>query len=205
MARRLARSRVSAARNELGDERIVVDRDLATFDHSAVDANTGHHRLSVQQKRSGLREIVLRRVLCVDPDFYRVPTLRQLTLRPRERFAGGDRELCQHDIDAGGLFRDRMLDLQARVHLEEIEPRLITRALEQKLDGSRIAISRSARECHGSFAHPRSKALASMRWTALPRRSSDAGAGANTRARTGKPRRRGGRAEPEPRRGAGDR
>ena len=42
-------------------------------------------------------------------------------LRPRQRLAGRDEQLRAHEIEAGDRFGDRMLDLQPRVHLEEVE------------------------------------------------------------------------------------
>ena len=44
-----------------------------------------------------------------------------LVLRDRQLAAGGDADLLQHEIDAGDHLGDRMLDLDARVHLDEIE------------------------------------------------------------------------------------
>ena len=36
--------------------------------------------------------------------------------------AVGDTELLQHEVDARGLLGDRMLDLQAGIHLKERDP-----------------------------------------------------------------------------------
>ena len=36
--------------------------------------------------------------------------------------AAGDPDLCLHDVDTGGALRHRVLDLDARIHLDEIEP-----------------------------------------------------------------------------------
>ncbi len=41
------------------------------------------------------------------------------------------------DVDAGGHFGDGMLDLQPRVHLDEVEPAV----LEQELEGAHPAIA----------------------------------------------------------------
>ena len=42
-----------------------------------------------------------------------------VVLRDRERLAGGDQDLLAHDVDAGDRLGDGVLDLDARVHLEE--------------------------------------------------------------------------------------
>lgn len=36
-----------------------------------------------------------------------------------EALAGGDPHLALHQVDIGHLFRDRVLDLDARIHLDE--------------------------------------------------------------------------------------
>jgi hypothetical protein len=44
---------------------------------------------------------------------------RDLVLGARQRSSGRDVQLPQHEVDAGDLLGDRMLDLQPRVHLQE--------------------------------------------------------------------------------------
>jgi hypothetical protein len=55
----------------------------------------------------------------------------------RESAAGGDADLLMHEIDAGDRFRHRMLDLQAGVHLDEIE----LAVLVEELDGAGAGIA----------------------------------------------------------------
>ena len=50
-----------------------------------------------------------------------------------ERLAVGDLELLQHQVDARGLLGDRVLDLQAGVHLEEGDQAVLA---DQVLDGA---------------------------------------------------------------------
>ena len=49
-----------------------------------------------------------------------------------ELAAGGDADLLQDEIDVGDLLGHRMLDLDARVHLDEVE----LAVLVQELDGA---------------------------------------------------------------------
>ena len=51
------------------------------------------------------------------------PWTRQLVLGLRQRLAGRDAQLPLHQIEAGDHLGHRMLDLQARVHLHEVEAR----------------------------------------------------------------------------------
>jgi hypothetical protein len=53
-----------------------------------------------------------------------------------ERAAGGDADLLAHQVDAGHRLGDRMLDLQAGVHLDEVE----LAVLEQELQGAGAAV-----------------------------------------------------------------
>src|SRR5206468_1590507 len=56
----------------------------------------------------------------------------------RERLAPRNANLPLHEIDAGHHLGDRMLDLQPRVHLEEIEAAVF---VEQELDGARVRVA----------------------------------------------------------------
>ena len=53
--------------------------------------------------------------------------------------AGGDSQHLLHQIDPGHELGDRVLDLQARVHLEKVE---VAAAIQQKLEGSGRVSSR---------------------------------------------------------------
>ncbi len=75
--------------------------------------------------------------------------------------SGRDRDLRANEVDAGHLLGHRMLDLQPRVHLEEVEPRGIAGPFHEELHGPRVAISRLARDSDRRFTH------------ALPQRRSD--------------------------------
>ena len=65
----------------------------------------------------------LHRILGVDPALDRVAAAArvELLLRQRQRRALGDVELPRDEIEAVDHLGDRVLDLQARVHLEEVE------------------------------------------------------------------------------------
>ena len=192
-------------RDDLRDHRIVVHRHLAAFDDAGVDADAGHARLAVAQQPAGLRQESLRRILGVDARFDRVAALADRLLRPRQRLAGGDEQLRAHEIDAGDLLGDRMLDLQARVHLEEVEPRRVAVALDEELDRAGVAVAGRAR---GGDRRRRScarAAPASAPATGSPRSPSDAAAAPSTRARRGARRGRGRRRRSALRRGAGAR
>ncbi len=55
-----------------------------------------------------------------------------------ELFAVGDAELLTHEVDAGGLLGDRVLDLQAGVDLEEGDQAVVA---DEELDGARAVVA----------------------------------------------------------------
>ena len=73
-----------------------------------------------------------------------------IVLREAERGAGGDPDLLAHEVDARHRLGDRMLDLQARVHLDEIE----LAVLEQEFHRAGAAILELAHRVGRQFADP---------------------------------------------------
>ena len=83
------------------------------------------------------QEATAGRILGVDPALDRVPAWLAAALIA-ERLAGRDAQLLGHEVDAEHHLGHGMLDLQARVHLEEVE----AIALDQELDRARPRRSR---------------------------------------------------------------
>ena len=61
------------------------------------------------------------RILGIEPRLDRRAVAGDIILLQRQRLARRDAELPLHEIEPGHGLGDRMLDLQSRVHLEEIE------------------------------------------------------------------------------------
>jgi hypothetical protein len=61
-----------------------------------------------------------------------------------------DEDLGADEVDAGDAFRDRMLDLDARVHLDE-EPVVLIHVVEE-LDGAGVVVADAVGEFHGGVA-----------------------------------------------------
>ena len=70
------------------------------------------------------------------------PSIRNEDCVRSKRFAGRDPKLFGDKIDAGHHLRHRMLDLQARIHLQEIE---FTSAADE-FDRAGVAVTRGARD-----------------------------------------------------------
>src|SRR5690606_6546204 len=62
----------------------------------------------------------------------------------------GDRQLRLHDVDAGDHLGDRVLDLYARVHLDEVE----LAVLVQELERARAAIADAQARLDAERSHP---------------------------------------------------
>ena len=75
------------------------------------------------------RELV--RVFRVDAAFDGVTFDRNVALLDRHAFARRNANLDLHDIDAGNHLSHRMLDLEARIHLDEIKLILLVEELER--------------------------------------------------------------------------
>ena len=59
------------------------------------------------------------------------PLQHDVVLRERQLLAGGDHQLLAHQVDAGDHLGDRMLDLDAGVHLDEVEAAVLVQELER--------------------------------------------------------------------------
>src|SRR6516225_5778866 len=77
------------------------------------------------------------RVLGVDAAFEGMPSAADVILLQGQALAPSDADLLLDEVDSGGHFRHRMLDLQPSVHLDEIEGSI----LDQKLESPDPAIA----------------------------------------------------------------
>ena len=151
--------------DQLGQQRVVERRHRPAGEDARVDAHARAARLLVARDRPGQRHEAEVRGLCVDAALDRVAAEDDVLLPERERLARGDADLLAHDVEPGDHLRDRVLDLQARVHLEEE----VALAHEQALDGAGAAVADGARGLDGD----RADALAQLRRDARARRLLD--------------------------------
>ena len=75
-----------------------------------------------------------------------------------QRLAHRHAQLHLHQIEPGHHLGHRMLHLQPRIHLEEVE---VLRGIDQKLDRPRVDISGRQRQPHRRLAHPAAAGLRS--------------------------------------------
>ena len=74
-----------------------------------------------------------------------------ILLAQRERLTCRDQNLLPHEVEAGHHLRDRVLDLDARVHLEE---EVLTVAREQAFDRAGTAVVDRSRRFDRNRADP---------------------------------------------------
>ncbi len=156
---RLRRDRLCAGvgvGDELGDHRIVVDRDFAALVDAGVvahgDAGGGAlGRRAILHEAPGRGQEVAIGVLRVDAGLDRRPVERDVGLLDGERLAGGDADHLLDEIDAGDELGHGMLDLQARVHLEEVEALVLP---GDELDGAGGVVADRLGERDRLHPHP---------------------------------------------------
>ena len=138
--------------DELGDHRVVEHRDLAAFIHAGVDAHAVAfgRRLELDQA-AGRRQEAAERVFGVDAAFHRPAVDADVGLGQRQLLAVGDADHLLDEVQPGDELGDRVLDLQAGVHLEEVE--LLGRAADHELDRAGRLVVHRARQGHGLLAH----------------------------------------------------
>src|SRR5205807_1768140 len=89
------------------------------------------------------------RVLGVDAAFQGVTADLHVALAVGQPLTRGDQQLRLHEIDAGDELGDGMLDLDARVHLDEVE----LPVLVEELHGAGAAVADRAARLHAPLAH----------------------------------------------------
>src|SRR5687767_5863225 len=91
-----------------------------------------------RREGAGRRREVRVGVLGVHAALDRVPGDPDLLVAERQRLAGGERDLLLHEVDPGHRLGDRVLDLDPRVHLDEV---LTVVAVDEELEGADTAIA----------------------------------------------------------------
>ncbi len=131
--------------DRLGEHRVVVDADVVAVGAAGVQADAVGDGEAVQA--AGLRGPAVRRVLGVQAGLDGVA--------PRGRGVGlqgvalGDPQLEGDEVDAEDRLRDRVLHLEAGVHLQEVRPAV---GVHQELDGPGADVGDGAGRADGRLA-----------------------------------------------------
>ncbi len=141
---------VAAPAGQLDQHRVEVRADLRTgVGGAAVEADAGAARGTVGADPSGVRAEAVGGVLGGDAALEGGAAQGDGVLGEAEvgeGLAGGDPHLGLDQVDVGDLFGDGVLDLDARVHLDE---HVVAVAVEQELDRAGVAVADLAGEADG--------------------------------------------------------
>src|SRR6185436_1362839 len=118
---------------------------------AALPADARAPALFPRDQRAGRREEVGARVLRVDTRLDRMPARRHVLLSERQALALRDEDLEADEVQAGDLLGHRVLDLEPRVDLEEVE---LPRRVDHELDRARVVVADGAPRGDGRLAHP---------------------------------------------------
>ena len=121
----------AAVDDQLADQAVVVGRDGVAVVDGAVHAHAEAAGGVVGADLAG-RGLEVRQLLGVDPALDGVAGGLELGLGEGHRQAGGDADLLLDEVDVVDRLGDRMLDLEAGVHLDEVE----LAVLVEELDGA---------------------------------------------------------------------
>ena len=113
--------------DELGDHRVVIGGDLIAFAHAAVHPHGGDVEgvaggCAIHIHLAGCGQELVGRVLSANAGLDGVATNGQFVLLFGQWLASGHAQLPFHQVEAGDGFGHGVLDLQAGVHLHEVEP-----------------------------------------------------------------------------------
>ena len=135
--------------DQLGDHRIVVGRDHVARVHVRVEPHAWPARRMKHGDLARRGAEVFERILRVDAALDRVP-LDPDGLLGRQRFAHRDPQLLLDQVEARHLLGDGVLDLNAGVHLHEVE---VAVGIDQKLDRAGPFVVDGLGAAHGRLAH----------------------------------------------------
>src|SRR5690606_37513373 len=155
---------VGAVHDQLADHRIVVRRDLVALVDVAVHAHAGAARgVEVLHQAGAGQEAD--RILGIDAALDGVAGEADVLLAQAQLLAAGDQQLLAHQVDAGDHLGHRALDLDAGVHLDDVE----LPVLVEELEGAGTAVA----DADAGLGADAADALAHLRGDARGRRSLD--------------------------------
>src|SRR5690606_19375541 len=150
--------------DDLGQQAVVVRRYAVAGVDVRVHPHAGTARpVHVGDGPGGGPEVVLR-VLGVDSHLDGVAAHHEVLLPPRERLAGGDLDLLLDEVGAGDHLGHGVLDLDARVHLGEVEVPVL---VDEELAGAGAAVGDVLGQLHGGLGDARPEVVLEQRGALL--------------------------------------
>ncbi len=154
---------LEAAGGDLGEQRVVVGRDARPdVARAVVEADAEARRRPVDLDLAGVGEKVVPRILGGDTNLNGDAALDDLRLaadpdlRIGQAIALGDPQLRLHQIAPGDRLGHRVLDLDARVDLDEVVAAVLA---DQELDRAGVRVVHLARDLERVVRQPRPELL----------------------------------------------
>src|SRR5208283_5249974 len=142
---------VGAISDQLGQQRIVVDGHVPAFIHAAIAADAGPRGRQEKSDLTWAGKIIVVRILGVNAALDGVAADAYIVLRKWQLLSRCNTNLQVNQIESSDQLRDRVLHLQAGVHLQKIEILLL---IDEKFYGARVGVGRRLRHPNGDLAHP---------------------------------------------------
>ena len=132
------RRAVRPPRDDLGEHRVEAATDLASKLDPGIDSDARSGGPAQRFDPPCGRQEAIVRVLGVEADFDGVPTGHRIPRIDAEWLTGGDAQLVRDEVAARHELRDRVLDLQTGVHLEEGRPAAV---VDEEFAGAGIHVA----------------------------------------------------------------
>jgi hypothetical protein len=141
---------VFAVGDELADHGIVSGRNGVAGIGMAVDADSPAPGRVIHFDAARAWTEFVKGIFGVDAAFDGVAFELDVALGMLEGFAHGDHDLVANEVDAGDFFGNRMLNLDAFVHFQEV---VIAVVVDDEFDGASIGIMGEFGDLDGGLAH----------------------------------------------------
>ena len=137
--------------DQLGNHRIVEHRNLAAFIHAGIDAHAVYVGWRhVLHQAAGGRQETAEGIFGIDAAFHRPAVEFDLVLREGQLLPGRHPDHQFHEVHPGNQFGHRMLDLQPRIHFQEIEALVLA---DHELHGPGALVLHRPGQSHRLLAH----------------------------------------------------
>src|SRR5690349_9836778 len=152
---------VAAVRDDLAEQRVVERRHRGAGIDVRIDADTLAVGPAYRAHRARARREIARGILGIDAALDGAAVAPGLAAHQPQAVARRDGYLRGDDVHAADRLGDRVLDLDARVHLEEIE--LVALRVDEEFDGAGAAITQPAGKTQRGIVQPRAQSARDAR------------------------------------------
>ena len=139
--------------NDLGDHRVVIRRHHAALLNSIVNADSGSLQRILRlppQYRASLWGKAGVGIFYIQACFDGMPRQFDFALLQWQWMTSGDAQLPLHQIKTGNHFCDRMLHLQARIHLQKVVVQVL---IHDEFNRTGTAVTHRQGSSYSVFTH----------------------------------------------------